>query len=129
VRVGLFEELAERRIAEAIARGDLDGLRGEGKPLQLDDDAGVPPELRVAYRVLKNAGYVPPEVELRREIAALVHLLGDIEDAERAAAARRLAMLRTRLASVRRRESTLLLDDRYKMKLLHRLATDAVPPA
>jgi hypothetical protein len=127
--VGLLEELAERRISEAIARGDLDGLRGQGKPLQLDDDAGIPPELRVAYRVLKNAGYVPPEVELRREIAALVHLLGDIEDAERAAAARRLAMLRTRLASVRRRESTLLLDDRYEMKLLHKLATDAVPPA
>jgi hypothetical protein len=54
--------IAEQRIAEAIANGELDDLPGTGKALELDDDALVPEELRVAYRILKNAGVAPPEV-------------------------------------------------------------------
>ena len=54
--------MAERKIAEAVANGELDNLPGAGKPLELDDDALVPEELRMAYRVLKNAGYAPAEV-------------------------------------------------------------------
>lgn len=54
-----LEAVAEERIQEAIRRGDFDNLPGTGKPLELDDDLLVPPELRVANRVLKNAGLVP----------------------------------------------------------------------
>ena len=66
-----WERIAEERIREAVAAGELDNLPGCGRPLLMDDDSGVPEELRVAYRVLKNAGMVPEEVELRRGIAAL----------------------------------------------------------
>lgn len=59
----MFDLLAERRIAEAIARGELEGLPGEGRPLELDDDPLVPEDLRAAYRILKNAGIAPPEVK------------------------------------------------------------------
>ena len=59
----MFDLLAERRVAEAIARGELDDLPGAGRPLDLDDDALVPEELRAAYRILKNAGIAPPEVK------------------------------------------------------------------
>ena len=62
----MLEFLAERKIAEAIASGELDNLPGEGQPLDLDDDALIPEELRLAYRILKNAGYVPPEVAVRK---------------------------------------------------------------
>ena len=55
------------RIAEAMAEGAFDDLPGAGKPLALDDDTLVPEDLRVAYRILKNAGFLPPEVESRRE--------------------------------------------------------------
>ncbi len=58
----MFESLAERRIAQAIANGELDDLPGAGKPLDLDDDALVPEEWRMAHRILKNAGYAPEEV-------------------------------------------------------------------
>jgi hypothetical protein len=58
----LFELLAERKIEEALARGELDDLPGAGEPLDLDDDALVPEDLRMAYRILKNAGFVPQEV-------------------------------------------------------------------
>lgn len=51
----MLEFIAERRIAEAIAKGELDNLPGQGRPLELGDDALVPEELRLAYRILKNA--------------------------------------------------------------------------
>jgi hypothetical protein len=57
-----FELIAERKIEEALARGELDGLPGAGRPLDLEDDALVPEDLRMAYRILKNAGFVPQEV-------------------------------------------------------------------
>lgn len=91
--------LAERKIAEAVSRGELDDLPGSGQPLDLDDDALVPEDLRLAYRVLKNAGYVPPEVEELKEIAALENLVleDSADDATHAKAARKLALLRTRI--------------------------------
>ncbi|MEZ5653789.1 MAG: DUF1992 domain-containing protein [Burkholderiaceae bacterium] len=68
---GSFDDLIERRIAKAQAEGQFDDLPGQGRPLALDDDRLIPEELRVAYRVLRNAGMVPPEVTQRRQIAEL----------------------------------------------------------
>jgi hypothetical protein len=52
----MFDLIAEQKIAAAIARGDLDNLPGAGRPLELDDDALIPEDLRIAVRILKNAG-------------------------------------------------------------------------
>ena len=95
----MFEFLAERRIAEAVANGELDNLPGAGKPLDLDDDALIPEELRCAYRILKNAGFVPPEIEQINEIKRLEDLVlrEDTDAAMRSRAARKLALLRTTL--------------------------------
>jgi hypothetical protein len=67
----VFEILAEQRIADALARGELDNLPGAGKPLEFDDDPFVSPEQRMINRILKNAGFTPREVLLRREVAEL----------------------------------------------------------
>jgi hypothetical protein len=97
-----IERIAEQRIREALDRGDLDRLPGFGKPLQLDDDSDIPAELRVAWRILKNAGCVPPEVELRREIASVEALLLNAGDeSARADASRKLDYLLTRLSAMR----------------------------
>ncbi len=96
----VLELLAERKILEAAARGELDGLPGAGRPLDLDDDPLVPEELRPAWRILRNAGFVPPEVEARREIFALERLVlaGETLDAAaRAKALGKIALLRTRI--------------------------------
>ena len=58
----VIQSIAERRIEESMAKGDFDDLPGRGKPLELEDDSHVPPELRMAYKVLRNAGCVPPEL-------------------------------------------------------------------
>jgi len=67
-----IDALVERHIENAIARGEFDRLPGAGKPLPLDDDALVPAELRAAYRLLKNSGYVPPELEQVSEVNQLL---------------------------------------------------------
>jgi hypothetical protein len=108
-----LDSIAEQKIIDAQARGEFDDLPGAGRPLALEDDALVPEDQRLAYRILKNAGFVPPEVEARREIADLERLLyeGEALDATaRARAAKKLALLRTRI------------EPRYAERLLGRLA-------
>ena len=93
-----FDRIAERRIADAMAQGVFDDLPGKGKPVCLDDDALIPAELRLAYRVLKNSGYVTDEVRTRREIGEIEGALKDMpQGAPRVGAVRRLSLLRTRL--------------------------------
>ncbi|MGL5701525.1 MAG: DUF1992 domain-containing protein [Kluyvera sp.] len=80
----LLDQWAERHIKDAQRNGEFDNLAGEGKPLFLDDDSAVPEELRSGYRLLKNAGCLPPELEQRKEAVALLDLLKGIrEDDER----------------------------------------------
>jgi hypothetical protein len=74
-----LDALVERRIEAAMARGEFDNLPGAGRPLALDDDPLVPAELRVAYRVLKNSGFVPPELQ---QVAQVNQLLGAIARGE-----------------------------------------------
>ena len=56
---GGLEALVEARIERAIARGELNDLPGQGSPLALDEETCVAPELRLAFRILKTAGFVP----------------------------------------------------------------------
>ncbi len=94
----LLDFLAEARIEEAIAQGVFDDLPGAGQLLRLDDDRLVPVELRCAYRILMNAGCVPPEDEARREVASLVALLATLDDdAVRRRTLAKLALLEMRL--------------------------------
>jgi len=53
-----FSILTERRIQEAIARGDFKNLPGAGKPLKIEGLCFLPRKLRAAYIVLKNSGYL-----------------------------------------------------------------------
>jgi hypothetical protein len=92
----MLDFLAERRIAEAVSRGELDELPGAGRPLDLEDDALVPEELRLAHRILKNAGYVPPEVQTLNQIAELERLATGGGDAA-ATAVKKLALLKARI--------------------------------
>ena len=93
-----FDLIAEAKIAEAMRDGAFDNLPGAGRPLDLDDDLLVPEELRMAYRILRNAGYVPPEVEARKEAADLRQLiLATADEPVRRRALARLALLEARL--------------------------------
>jgi hypothetical protein len=117
-----LDALAERRIREAQERGEFDDLPGSGRPLELDDDALVPDELRAAYRVLKNAGFVPPEIETFREIRDLERLLHETPDAVmRAGLLARIDFLLTRSAAGRKRGSLRVQEEAYLERIAQRL--------
>ena len=48
--------IAEQRIEAAMRDGEFDNLPGMGKPLDLFDDAHVPAEMRMAFRLMKGKG-------------------------------------------------------------------------
>ena len=72
--------IAERRINEAIRKGQLDVEGWRNKPLPMANDYLVPEELRMAHKILKNAGYLPPEIETKKEIQQIEDLLASCED-------------------------------------------------
>ncbi|MFA4885579.1 MAG: DUF1992 domain-containing protein [Desulfotomaculaceae bacterium] len=64
-------KIAEMKIREAIENGELENLPGKGKPLELDNMSFLPAELRMAYRIIKNAGLAPVEVSLNKDMDTL----------------------------------------------------------
>ena len=82
----VIDQLAEQRIKNALEKGELSGLRGEGKPLDLADEPLLDPATRMSNKILANAGFVPPELQRRNEIVRLrKQLLASKEPAHRQA--------------------------------------------
>src|SRR5689334_9162340 len=67
-----WENIAERKIREAMAEGAFDNLAGMGRPLNLEENPYEDPSLRMAHRLLRNNGFAPAWLEegkdLEREI-------------------------------------------------------------
>ena len=115
--------IAEKRIEEAISKGELDDLPGQGQPLRLEEDQLIAPEMRMAYRVLKNAGYIPEEVILRKEIARIEELMVGLEEGEiRARAITRLNLLSAKLSARSDAKESLLLGETYQRKLVKHMS-------
>lgn len=95
----LLDAWAERHIVAAQNNGELDNLPGQGRPLVLDDDRAVPAELRSGFRLLKNAGYLPPALEDRKEALTLAQLLKEIDSQhpDYTALSKRMTLLEYRL--------------------------------
>lgn len=73
-------DAVDEKIREAIARGDFDNLPGKGKPLDLTEWQNTPEQYRMAYSMLKSAGYSPAEVQLKNDIGALKALIKETTD-------------------------------------------------
>jgi hypothetical protein len=121
--MSLLERLANAHIEAAAERGEFDDLPGAGRPLGRDEARDVPPELRAGYRLLKNAGFVPPEIQAWREIREVEDLLrvANPAPAESQRLRRRLRWLETRLRETRRGRA-LLSDRQYGGSIRARLA-------
>jgi hypothetical protein len=124
----LLDRLAEQRIQEAESRGEFDDLPGAGHPLRIEEDNPfIPAELRTAYRLLKNAGYLPEEVCLLRDIREAEQLLLAAEtEVQRQDVAARLRMLLGRMGI--QRSVSLATQDDYLRRLNERLNTPRRPP-
>ncbi len=115
-------KIAENRILEALENGDFENLPGKGKPLKFEDESHIPPELRMAYKILKNADCVPPELEFRKEVLRLQDLVASLPDtAEKLKQMRRLNFYVMKLSMMRPVSAELLEHDLYTPKILEKL--------
>ena len=89
-RLKLLEDHIGRSLAQSEKSGELRTARSWGKPLDLGDGyEQTPAELRMGYKVLKDAGVLPPEVELMKRIEAQREAVAAAADEARAAPLRR----------------------------------------
>ncbi len=120
----LLDQWAERHILDAQRQGEFDNLPGSGQALILDDDSHVPPELRSGYRMLKNAGCLPPELEQRKEAVELAQLLNTVRQgsAEHMEYSHRLTLLELKLRQAG--VSTEFLHGEYADRLARKMSED-----
>lgn len=123
--MSLLDQRADAHIEAAIQRGELDDLPGHGQPLPEERLDHVPASLRAGYRLLHNAGYVPPEIAARRELRQVEDLLACLPARSPRAAAlvRRARWIETGLLESPRGRA-LLDDTRYGPRISARLAGD-----
>lgn len=119
-----FEKIVEERIRKAQREGVFEGLPGAGVPLRLDD-ANVPEDLRLAYKILKNADCLPREIELKKEIQSTRELLsGMAETAEKYKTLKKLNLLIFKLNTMRNTSAALDIPECYLGALAKRFEAD-----
>lgn len=119
-----FEKIVEERILKAQKKGEFDNLPGSGKPLVFDDGRCVSEELRLAYKILKNADFVPPEIELKKEIKQTEELLAGMQEtSEKYRILNKLNFLIMKLNSMRNTSIQLEMPQLYTEKLVERFGS------
>lgn len=123
--LSIIQTIAERKIQQAMAEGSLPDLsHWKNKPLPPDDMANVPEDLRMAYRLLKNAGYVPEEVAMQKEITRLeLVLAGCTDEKEKIRQLKRIGFLKTKLECRMGRSMELGEDGPYFNRVVDRLSS------
>ncbi|MEA1948500.1 MAG: DnaJ family domain-containing protein [Thermodesulfobacteriota bacterium] len=116
-----FEKIIEERILTAQKRGEFENLPGAGKPLKFEDDRFVSEELRLAYKILKNADCVPVEIELKKEIKQTEDLLAGMQEtSEKYRTLKKLNFLILKLNSIRDTSIVHEMPQVYTGKLVER---------
>jgi hypothetical protein len=120
-----FEKIVEERIRRAMEAGEFEDLAGAGEPLVIEDDSSVPEDLRLAYKILKNAECLPPEIELRKEIEKTEDLLAALPDAaEKYRLLKKLNFLILKMNAMRGASIANEIPQYYAAKVVARLEKD-----
>jgi hypothetical protein len=124
-----FTKIIEERILKARKEGAFDNLDGAGKPLVFEDDSGIPEELRLAYKILKNADCLPPEIEMKKEISRTEELLEAVEDAsEKYRLLKKLNFMIMKLNTARNASIVFEVPQKYFGKMTDKLSTRSKKP-
>ena len=116
-----FTKIVEERIRKAQRQGAFENLAGSGKPLKLEEDSHIVEELRLSYKILKNADCLPPEVELKKEIERTEDLLRGMEEtAEKYRTLKKLNFLIMKLNSLRNMSIDFEVPQQYSTSLVER---------
>ncbi len=117
-----FDKIIEDRIKKAKEEGKFDDLPGKGKKIEFEDDSNIPEELRLSYKILKNAGFVPPEVELRKEIMQIESLMKENDDlTERKRLLKKLNFLRLKVNMKSFSPLRIEIENQYSEKIIDKL--------
>ena len=117
-----FNKIVEERIRKALKKGEFENLEGSGKPLDLLEDQMVAEELRLAYKILKNADCLPPEIELKKEIQQTEELLSGMgETAEKFRTMKKLNFLIMKLNTLRNTSIEFEAPQKYSDKMIEKL--------
>ena len=117
--------IAERKITEALQKGQLDIEAWRNRPLPMTNDGMVPDELRMAYKILKNAGYLPPEIETKKEIQQIEDLLATCEDERiRVKQIKKLNFLVLKLNTMKGDGANIEGQDEYYRKIVERISVN-----
>ena len=118
----IFSKIAEQRIREAIENGEFEDLENAGRPIAFEDETWIPEDLRAAYRVLKNAGCIPHELQLRKEVLSLRDLINTIDDdSERLRKIRELNFKLIKLGEMRKSPLHIERFPEYEKKIFEKL--------
>lgn len=91
-----WRDLAEHQIRKAQAEGQLEGLKGAGKPLKHEGGNDVD---AAGFRIMAEAGVLPREIELKKAVEAQQKVLAaTVEPATRKREMAKLADLQLRLS-------------------------------
>ena len=124
-----FEKIVEERIKQSQRKGEFDNLPGSGKPLAIEDISRIPEDLRLAYKMLKNADCVPPEIEIKKEIHTTEALLENMTDEKRRyKTIKKLNYLITKLNTLRKGAIEFEIPQKYEERLVDRLASSESKP-
>ena len=116
-----FQKIIEERIKKAQKRGEFDNLPGTGEPLNFGDDRFVSEDLRLAFKILKNADCVPPEIELKKEINQLEGMMSHMDgSAEKYKLLKKLNFLIMKLNLNRKTLVEFEMPQQYEKKLVER---------
>jgi hypothetical protein len=117
--------IAERKISEALQKGQLDNESWRNRPLPMTADNMVPGELRMAYKILKNAGYLPPEIETKKEIQQIEDLLANCEDERiRVKQIKKLNFLVLKLNTMKGDAASIEGQEEYYRKIVERISVN-----
>ena len=121
-----FDSIVEQKIQEAMKDGKFKNLEGHGKPLDIEDNSNIPEELRMSYKILKNAGVVPKEIEMNVEVKRLEDLIAGMTDvSQKFKAMKKLDFLKKKILKTKGPTAIFNIPEDYENKVVERVEKPA----
>ncbi len=120
--LSFFEKIAEQKIRQAMENGEFDNNPLAGKPLPPDNLDKVPEELRMAYKILKNADILPEELQLRKDMVNLREMLDAcVDEKEREEIRRKISEKQLRYNIIMEKRPNFSMNMQYHARIMEKL--------
>lgn len=120
-----FEKIVEERIQKAQKKGLFENLPGSGKPISFSEqENSIPNDLHLAYKILKNADCLPPQIELKKKIQQTKDLLANMQDtAEKYRTLKKLNYLIMKINTISNRSINFEMPQQYMAGIVEKIGS------